>query len=272
MSWHVPEGLAVAYSVGEVQGARAASIEAHVMSCETCRSLVAAAVPDARLESIWTAVADKVDAPRSTWSERLLRAGGMSESDSRLVSAAPALHLSWLTSLAAVLLFAVWASNTSDRGATLFLIVAPVVPVLAVMGAYGPRIDPTYEMSVASPYPTLRLVLLRSATVVAVSGALALVASALVPQGQVAAAWLLPCLALVMLTLILTRWVAQPVAAGVVAAVYALPLLMALVNDRDVSSIVTSSALQLMAAAVAGAALIAMTTDPQLRTALRRNR
>ncbi len=272
MSWHVPERLAVAYSVGEVQGARAASIEAHVMACETCRSLVTAAVPDTRLESIWTAVADEVDIPRRTWSERLLGTLGMADSDARLVAAAPALHLSWLTSLAAVLLFAVWASNTSDPGVTLFLIVAPVVPVLAVMGAYGPRIDPTYEMSVASPYPTLRLVLLRSATVVAVSGALALLASALVPQGQMAAAWLLPCLALVMLTLILARWVPQPVAAAVVAAGYSLPLLMALANDRDVSSVVTSAALQVAAVAVAVAALTVMTADPQLRTALRRNR
>lgn len=272
MNWHVPERLAVAYSVGEVQGARAASIEAHVMSCETCRSLVGAAVSDVRLESIWTAVADEVDAPRRTWSERLLHRIGMTESDARLVAAAPALHLSWLTSLAAVLVFAVWASNTSDRGATLFLIVAPVVPVLAVMGAYGQRIDPTYEVSVASPYPTLRLVLLRSATVVAVSGALALAASTLVPQGQLAAAWLLPCLALVMLTLILTRWVPQPVAAGTVAAGYALPLLVALVDDREVSAVLTSAALQWTSVAVAVAALTVMTADPQLRTALRRNR
>jgi hypothetical protein len=255
-----------------VQGARAASIEAHVMACESCRKLVATAVPDTRLQSIWKAVEDRVDAPQRSWSERLLSTLGMADSDARLVAAAPALHLSWMTSLAAVLIFAVWASNTSERGVTLFLIVAPIVPVLAVMGAYGPRIDPTYEMSVASPYPTLRLVLLRSATVVAVSGALALLASALVPQGQRAAAWLLPCLALVMLTLILTRWVPQPVAAAGVAAGYALPLLLALADDRDVSSVLTSTALQVTSVAIAGAALIVMTTDPQLRTALRRNR
>lgn len=272
MSWHVPEQLVSSYATGELMGARVASVEAHVMACVDCRAAVNAQVDHRRLMDIWAAAVDEVDTPRRSWSERLLKAVGMPDSDARLVAAAPALHVSWLTSLAAVLLFALWASTTSDRGVTLFLIVAPVVPVLAVLGAYGPRIDPTYETSVASPYPTLRLVLLRSATVVAASGALALLASALVPQGQMAAAWLLPCLALVMLTLILTRWVPQPVAAAVVAAGYALPLLMALADDRDVSSVLTSTALQVAAVAVAVAALTVMTADPQLRTALRRNR
>ena len=81
----------------------------------------------------------------------------------------------------------------------------------------------------ASPYPTLRLVLLRSAAVVAVSGALALASRrTLVPQAAMAAAWLLPCLALVESDP--GRWPGGfplPVAAGAVAAGYALPLLAA---------------------------------------------
>jgi hypothetical protein len=40
MSWHVPEQLAVAYVGGDVQGARAASVEAHILTCDICRSLV----------------------------------------------------------------------------------------------------------------------------------------------------------------------------------------------------------------------------------------
>ena len=271
MSWHVPEQLAVAYVVGAVQGARAASVEAHILTCDLCRSRVGAQVADDRLTGIWSAVVDEVDAPRRSWSERVLIAIGIPETDARLVAAAPTLHLSWLTSLAAVLIFAAWASNTTDRGITLFLILAPVVPVLAVAGAYGPRIDPTYEVSVASPYPTLRLVLLRSATVVAASGALAVVASAFVPNGHVAAAWLLPCLALVSLALLMARWVALPIAAFAVAATYALPLLVAFVDGRELSAVLLSPALQWTAVAVAVAALTALTADPHLRTALRRN-
>ncbi len=271
MSWHVPEQLAVAYVDGAVQGARAASVEAHILTCPDCRSRVSAEAPGDRLADIWSGVVDEVDAPRRSWGERVLGAIGLPETDARLVAAAPTLRLSWLSSLTAVMVFAAWASNSTDRGIPLFLILAPVVPVLAVAGAYGPRVDPTYEISVASPYPTLRLVLLRSATVVAASGVLAVVASAFVPNGRVAAAWLLPCLALVSLTLLLARWVALPVAAFAVAATYALPLLVALVDGREVSSALLSPAAQWTAAAVALAALTVMTADPHLRAAMRRN-
>jgi hypothetical protein len=271
MSWHVPEQLAVAYVGGDVQGARAASVEAHILTCDICRSLVNRAVPDDRLTAIWSVVEDRVDIPRRTWSERVLGAVGVPESDARLVAAAPTLRMSWLASLAAVLMFAVWASNTTDRGVTAFLIIAPVVPVLAVAGSYGPRIDPTFEVSVCSPYSTLRLLLLRSASVVAVSGVLALAASAFVPNGRVAAAWLLPCLALVALTLVLAQWLQLPVAACGVAAAYALPLLSALVNGRDVSTTLLSPALQWGAGAIAIVAVSALFADPLLRTALRRS-
>ncbi len=271
MTWHVPEPLVAAYVDGAVQGARAASIEAHILACADCRARVNSAVSVDRLTSIWSSVLDDAENPRQSWAEWLLTRAGVPEADARLVAAAPSLHLSWLASLAAVLLFAAWASNTSDRGAALFLILAPVIPVLAVAGAYGPRIDPTYEVSVASPYPTLRLVLLRSASVVAASGALALAASALVPDGEIAAAWLLPSLALITLTLLLTRWLALPVAAFGVAAAYAVPLLAITLDHGGVSTALTSAALQWSAAAVVVVALALLTADPHMRAAMRRN-
>ena len=271
MSWHVPEQLAIAYVDGAVHGARAASVEAHILTCSECRGLVNADVSDDRLLAIWSSVVDEVDAPRRRWSERVLSHLGVPDSDARLVAAAPTLQLSWVTALAAVLIFAVWASNASDRGVTLFLVLAPVAPVLAVAGAYGPRVDPTFEMSVSSPYPTLRLILLRSAAVVAVSGLLALTVSPFVPSARVSAAWLLPCLALVALTLVLARWIALPVAAFGVAAAYALPLFSALINGRDVSTALLSPALQWGAAAVAIVAAATLFADPRLRTALRRS-
>jgi hypothetical protein len=272
MSWHIPEPLAQAYVAGDVQGARAASVEAHVMACDTCRALVGGAVPTDRLEAIWSEVEEQVDAPRSSWVERLLTAVGLPETDARLVAAAPSLHASWFTALVAVLAFAVWAGQAGGRGAVVFLILAPLVPVLAVAGAYGPRVDPTYEVSVASPYPTLRLVLLRAAAVALASGMLAALASTLVPDIEVAAAWLLPSLALVSLTLVLARWLPLPVAAGGVAVSYAVPLLLALYADANVLDVVLSASLQWAALAVGVAALVFMTTDPQLRAALRRNR
>jgi hypothetical protein len=272
MSWHVSEQLVASYVTGELRGARAASIEAHVMTCARCRGAVNAGVAPARLNDIWAAVEDQVDMPRRSWTERVLASMGMSDTDARLVSVAPSLHASWLLSLAAVLAFAVWASNSRSSGTTLFLIVAPIVPVLAVGGSYGRWIDPTYEVSVASPYPTMRLVLLRSTAVVAVSGALALVASLFVPIGSDAAAWLLPCLALLLITLVVSRWLTLPIAAASVAACYGVPLLAALVNDRDVSALLLSAFVQWTALVLAAGCFALLAHDPMLRLALRRNR
>lgn len=272
MSWHVSEQLVTSYATGQLVGARAASVEAHVMTCAECRSAVNAAVAPERMHGIWSAIEDEADMPRRSWAERVLASLGMSDSDARLVSVAPSLHASWLLSLAAVLAFAVWASNSQSGGTTLFLILAPIVPVLAVGGSYGRWIDPTFEVSVASPYPTMRLVLLRSTAVVAVSGALALVASLFVPSGGNAAAWLLPCLALLSITLVVARWFALPLAAAGVAACYSLPLLGALVNDRDVAGLLLSTSLQWAALALSVGCCALLTHDPMLRSALRRNR
>jgi hypothetical protein len=272
MSWHISEQLVASYATGELQGARAASVEAHVMTCAECRSAVNAQVATDRVRGIWSAVEDEVDMPRRSWTERVLPTLGMSDSDARLVSAAPSLHTSWLLSLAAVLVFAVWASNSRSGGTTLFLILAPIVPVLAVGGSYGRGIDPTFEVSVASPYPTMRLVLLRSTAVVAASGLLALVASLFVPNGGDVAAWLLPCLALLSITLVVSRWFTLPLAAAGVAAVYALPLLAALADHRDVASLLLSASMQWVALALAVGCLALLSHDPMLRSALRRNR
>jgi len=271
MTWHIPEPMALAYVSGEVQGARAASIEAHVMTCATCRSLVGREVPTDRLDAIWADVEELVDAPRPSWAERLLTRVGVPESDARLVASAPSLHLSWLTAVAGVLAFAAWASQNGDRGLVLFLIVAPIVPVVAVAGAYGRWIDPTYEVSVSSSYPTMRLLLLRAGAVVVASGVLAALASLLVPDARVAAAWVLPCLALVTVTLALSRWLPLLWSAAFVATCYVMPLLGGLHQDADVLAFVISRAAQLTALVVAAAAVTFMFTDPQLRAALRRS-
>ncbi|MFL6288022.1 MAG: anti-sigma factor family protein [Actinomycetes bacterium] len=272
MSWHIPEPMARAYVEGDVQGARAASIEAHVMTCEVCRELVGREVATERLDAIWSAIEEDVDSPRPRFLERLLIGVGLDPSDARLVAVAPSLHLAWFSALALVLLLAVWVSQAGERGSGFFLIVAPLVPVAAVAGAYGPWIDPTYEVSVSSPYPTMRLLLLRSAAVTAASGALAGVASLWVPDLRTAVAWVLPCLALVSLTLLLSRWMPLTWAAAGVAACYGIPLTSALFSDVDVTALVLSKGLQMAALIVAAASFVLIASDPQMRLALRRNR
>jgi hypothetical protein len=264
--------VAHAYVDGDVQGALAASIEAHVMTCGVCRDLVGSEVSTQRLDAIWSEIEEDVDTPRRRFLERLLIRVGLDETDARLVAVAPSLHLAWFTALAVVLALAVWVSNADERGTALFLIVAPLVPVAAVAGSYGPWTDPTYEVAVSSPYPTFRLLLLRSTAVTAASGLLAALASLWVPDLGAAVAWVLPCLALVSATLVLSRWIPLTWAAALVAACYGVPLMSAFYSDLNVSVVLLSKGLQGAALVVAAASLVLMASDPQMRAALRRNR
>jgi len=100
----------------------------------------------------------------------------------------------------------------------LFLLIAPLVPVAGVAFAYGPDVDPSYEVGAAAPYSAFRLVLLRTAAVLATSLPMVLAASLLLPglraTGLTAVTWLLPALAFTAVVLAASTWV-RPTSAAV---------------------------------------------------------
>lgn len=212
--WHLDRALAGQYAAGRLSGAAAASVEAHVARCGRCQVGLAAMAPRQRLEAIWAEVVDEVDAPRQRLVERGLVRLGVAQGDARLVACAPALRMAWVLSVCAALLFTVAASSMRPQGVQLFLLIAPILPVIGVGLAYGPWSDPMYEMSVAAPYSGVRLMLLRAGLVVTVTMVLTAVAGSLVPGRGFAFVWLLPSAALVAATLSLTAW-APPLAAGI---------------------------------------------------------
>lgn len=213
-TWHLDRALAGRYATGQLTGAVAASVEAHVARCGRCQDGLAEQAPRQRLEAIWAEVADQVDAPRQGLVERWLVRLGVTQGDARLVACAPALRLAWLLSVCAALVFTVAASSLRPQGAQLFLLIAPILPVVGVGLAYGPWTDPMYETSVAAPYSGVRLLLLRAGMVLCVTMALTAVAGALVPGRGFAFVWLLPCAALVAATLSLAAWI-PPLAAAI---------------------------------------------------------
>jgi hypothetical protein len=76
----------------------------------------------------------------------------------------------WLAGVAAVLAFAALAAALGHaRGVWLFLAVAPVVPCLVVASSYDPWMDPALEPELVTPYPALRLILLRTIAVLALA-------------------------------------------------------------------------------------------------------
>lgn len=127
------------------------AVEAHLARCSDCRNAVPA--DEAWLDRSWDALLEVVDSPRRSPLEWLFARLGLPEHRARLLAATPALRRAWLTATVAVLAFAVLAAHLAESGWPLltFLLVAPVLPVLAVATAYGPRVDPMHEITATTP-------------------------------------------------------------------------------------------------------------------------
>ena len=221
--WHADEVLLGQYLRGEAGAALGSSVEAHLLRCDTCRGRIRQLVDPAPLGDVWARIEDTVQAPRPGLLHRLVRRLGVSDHDALLLAAAPSLRAGWLWGTAIALLFAaVAAGQGGSRGALFFLIVAPLVPVAGVAVSYGPDIDEAYEPTLAAPYSSSRLLMLRSLATLLTSVPLAALGGLLLPADSwsawSAATWLLPAAAGVALTLAGSTWT-TPTRAGTAVAV-----------------------------------------------------
>lgn len=220
-TWHGDSATLRRYAEGTLGASVSASVEAHLLACADCRTVLAPAAPAGRLDAIWAQIEEAVDTPRPSPVERALVRLGVHDHTARLLAAIPSLTTAWLLSVTAALVFALAAAQSSPRGVLLFLAVAPVLPVAGVAAAYGRDTDPTYDVALAAPYPSFRLLLLRTAAVLAITVALVGLAALLLPAAPgLAAAWLLPALALSTATLALSSRVPAAAAAGAVVALW----------------------------------------------------
>lgn len=223
MTWHADAALLDRYACGDIDQARASSVEAHLLNCAHCRGAVAARVPPDRLEAGWLAMERVLDAPRPGPVERLLLRMGIPQHLARLLAATPALRLSWLSAVSLALAFAVIASYNGQGEARMlaFLLVAPLLPVAGVAVAFAPGIDPAYEIALAAPMASFRLLLVRAAAVLASTAVLAGLAALALPEvGWVVAAWVLPALGLSAVSLALSSVAAPLPSAAAVASVW----------------------------------------------------
>ena len=199
----------------------AASAEAHLMRCAACRGQISSYVDAQRVEAIWHEVVDRVDAPRRSGPERLLTRFGVGEATARLVAATPTLRGPWLLAIAGVLALAAWTAQVDERLLRMFLVVAPLGPLAGVAVAFAGGLDPTREIGLAAPYSGLRLLLIRTAAVLAVTVPIVAVVGLALPGSQwQAAAWLLPTAGLTAASLALTARLTPVVAVGVVATAW----------------------------------------------------
>jgi hypothetical protein len=238
-TWHADPTVLTAYADGTLDDVRSSSLEAHLLTCDRCRVGVTTSTPADAIDRAWEGIVDTIDTPHRSAVERLLLALKVPEHLARLLVATPSLRLSWLVAEALALGFAVIAAN----GATgrdeelvlfLFLVVAALLPVAGVAVAFGPGVDPTYEIGVAAPMPADRLLLIRAAAVLASSVSITVFAALALPGlDAIAAAWLLPALGLTVATLALGTWVRPLVAASSVALIWVLFAAAAAVSTQD---------------------------------------
>ena len=221
MSWHVDDAALYAYAADRVEEPLAFSIEAHLLSCGRCRSSLSRFVDGTRLERMWGAVDERIVTPDSGVIERTLTRAGVPDYLTRLLMATPSLRRSWFLAVAAVLALAAGASHGSNGGSVLFLLVAPLLPVAGIAAAYGPGVDPAYEIGIASPLHSFKLLLIRAAAVLTTTTAMACVTALLLPGlDSSVAAWMLPSLGLTVSSLTLSTIVKPLFAAGMVAAAW----------------------------------------------------
>ncbi|MGR4850331.1 zf-HC2 domain-containing protein [Streptomyces sp. LARHCF252] len=230
MSWHVPEEDLRAYARGELAAPALWSADAHLGACARCRGALGEVSDPVALDAGWERLDAELDAPRTGVLESLLVRLGVPGHTARLLAAAPVLRRSWLGAVVAVLLLSVAAGHLVRGGEslTLFLALAPLLPLAGVALSYGPALDPTYEMAVVAPMHGFRLLMIRTVAVLGVVlGLNGLATLALPDYGLRALAWLLPALALTATGLALTPRLGPVLAPSLVGGAWVAVLVLA---------------------------------------------
>jgi len=211
MSWHADPALIDDYALGVLDDAHSSSIESHLLRCEPCRAAVAHHVGAARLDRVWAAIDEAAEPTRPRVVERPLVWFGVPEHVARLLAATPSLRFSWFAAVAVALAFAAGAARGGRLGLLLFLLVAPLIPLAGVAVAYGPGVDPTYEVGLAAPMRSYRLLMIRALAVLTTSTVLISIAALALPHlDWTAAAWLLPSVGLSTANLALSSYWSPP--------------------------------------------------------------
>ena len=218
--------------------------------------------PDVDLDRVWIGVAAQVwrrrPGPVERTAGRLLRSPGLA----RALLTTPSLLLPWL--IASVAVLAVGTMATRGTGQPLVALLAPAVAACGIAYAYGPGIDPAWELSRSMAVSDRMVLLVRAFVVFAVNAVLGLAAS--FASGTAAAltfGWLIPMTAVCALALAAATAVRSPnagVAAGV--ASWTITLLSGQAATGQFTVVLSRSALvpAYLAAAAVCAAVVAYAT------------
>ncbi len=200
---------------------------------------------DVDLDRVWTGVAARVWCPAPSPAERLvgwlLRSPGLA----RALVVTPSLMLGWLVASCVVLIAGIAA--TAGTGTPYVALLAPAIAAAGIAYAYGPGIDPAWELSQSLPVSDRMVLLVRALAVFGLNAALGLIASAVSGVAvAVTFGWLVPMTAVCALALAgatLARSANVGVAAGM--AGWAITVLAGRALTGTFTAAVTTSSLVL---------------------------
>jgi hypothetical protein len=278
----LPAALIASYADGSLGQAAAWSVEAHIPDCPACREVLAARVDAAVLARNRSVVLARTGLPEPGRAGRALRRCGLPDHIGVLLAATPSLRRSWLAAVVAVLAVIIGCTrlaafvtttlatsmahgtvvstvsnvgSASWGGLVPFFVLAPLLPLAAVAGAFSPVLDPSWQLTAAAPVSKIWLLCVRSATVAAASLVPAALSGLALPgPGWLGAALLLPSLAICAAALALATIVRPAAAVAGVAASWIALVIAAAHATRAVATL-GSPAGQAGAAAVVAAAL-----------------
>jgi hypothetical protein len=260
--WHLDEALWAAYAQGRLDSVAESSVEAHVTGCATCRTSARGHVEPAELERVWTEVELEVQRPRPAAPLRWLSRIGVPEQDVAVLAASDGLAVAWSVAIGGALTCLAASSLVPRYQDFAFLLLAPLVPLLAVAAAYDAT-DVLRELTAPTPYSKLRLALLRTTSTLAVALPVTLTVGLVIPGLEdLAFVWLLPGLGMSLAALVLMAWLPPWSAATGVAAAWALAC-SALLRAGELSQLdrgTVQAAFALGAALMAGLLVVRTTT------------
>jgi hypothetical protein len=263
MTWHVDGRLWETYAVGGLDPAAEASVDAHVVRCATCRESAKAYVEPVALDAVWPTVSHRIARPVLPRWLGALRRLGVPDDDLVILSTA-SLLVPWATAVGAALACAMLTGFAPRYQESTFLLIAPVIPVLAVVASYDST-DSLREVAVPTPYSKFRLALLRTVAALAVAVPATMAIGLLVPGLEpLAFRWLLPALGLTLAALVLLTWLTAWVTGGVVCAAWV--AVVATVGRADeVDALTTTTAQAGFAVAAAALAVVFLIRTSTLR-------
>jgi len=201
--------------------------------------------PDVDLDKVWTGVAAELwrrhPGPLERTAGRLLRSPGLA----RALLTTPSLLAPWL--IASVVVLGAGAAATTGTGQPLVALLAPALAGAGIAYAYGPGVDPAWELSASVAVSNRMVLLVRALAVFGLDAVLGLAASAASGTASgVTFGWLVPMTAVSAFALAvatLARSANVGVAGGL--AGWAIVVLSAQATDGHLRVAVSGSALVL---------------------------